>query len=83
MGWGFVQSNKTAATASAISSVACTYTSNVSSGTSLIAYATTSTQTGTTDTVATVKDGAGIAFSGSCTLLADPPTSLMTSLSGS
>lgn len=63
MAWGYVQGNKTAATATALSSVACTYvTANVSAGTSLLAHVTTSTQTGTTDTVATVKDGAGNNF---------------------
>lgn len=60
MVWARVQGNKTAATASAVSSVACAYvTANVSSGNKLIAVTSTSTQTGTTTTVATVKDGAG------------------------
>lgn len=59
MGWDVLQSNSTPATATAVDSVACSYLSNVQAATKLVAYVATSTQTGTTDEVATVKDAAG------------------------
>lgn len=59
MSWSRIQSASKAATSSAVSSVALAYGTNLTSGTKLIVAVATSTQTGTTTTVSTVKDGAG------------------------
>ena len=60
MPWNRLQSALAAATGTPAGNKAVTYTdANLSSGTKIIAYVSTSTQTGTSTQVATVKDGAG------------------------
>lgn len=63
MAWNLIQSAVGAATGTPGTTKPVTYSfANVSSGTKLIAYVSTSTQTGTSTAVATVKDGAGNSF---------------------
>ena len=62
MAWNRLQSAATAATGSAVSSVSVTYGTNLSSGTKLIAVVSVAGQTGTTRTVATVKDASANNF---------------------